>query len=323
MIEKKDQWKEKMKMNRGLDGVSAVLMVSPDSFSYNPQTAQSNSFSTFVAFESPKSLRATVQSEFEGMVSNLKKHHIKVIEIQSPTDVVVPDAVFPNNWFSLHLNPSKSRVLTLYPMESENRRLERQVDLLKNRLSMEGYVIDELNDLTSFEQEGQFLESTGSMVIDHANQVIFACQSSRTHPELVEHLAHQWGYQAVLFHAYDKNKLIYHTNVLMSIGNKQVVLCPDVIDAQDRKHVMKAVDALNKELVCVCVNQLRNMCCNVLELYNQQGRRKMVMSQRAFEAFNPEQRKQLTQDADLIVSDISTIESISGGSARCMLAEIR
>ena len=302
--------------------VHAVLMVSPDTFSFNPQTAQSNSFSSYSDGQLDN-LQATVKHEFSGMISTLIGHDIQVLEMQSPIECLVPDAVFPNNWFSLHLNRDSKRILTLYPMESPNRRLERQIDNLLEKLTHQHYPVDEVVDLTHYEEQGKFLESTGSMVIDHKAGIIYACFSSRTHPELVEKVASDWGYQAILFNAYHKNQSIYHTNVLMSLGSNRAILCSDVIDESHQRHVMSALEKSGKDIVNVSVSQLTDMCCNVLEVLDVHRNKKLVMSQRAYEAFTSEQLAKLSMGTELVVCDIATIEKVSGGSARCMLAEVR
>lgn len=299
-----------------------VLMVSPDDFGFNAQTAESNAFQN--KQENPSEITQTALKEFSAMVEQLQQAGVRVIVLPSRRDVRTPDAVFPNNWFSVHRSPDGSRTLVLYPMLAPNRRAERQRDLLKSRLQEQGLAIDRIVDLSSYESDGKFLEGTGSMVLDREHGVTFAVLSPRTNREVVDDFCRQLGYRPVTFHSRDtKGTAIYHTNVVMSVGSEFAVICLESIrDAQERNAVEQALKELGKKVIPISLEQVYHMCGNVMELEGKNGTKILLMSRTAYDHFTPEQKRTLAEFCTLLPVDIPTIENIGGGSARCMVGEI-
>lgn len=256
--------------------------------------------------------------EFEEMVRQLRALGVDVIEYEDTTEPYTPDSIFPNNWVSFHA----SGTVILYPMQAENRRLERRMDIIDD-LSQRFHVAKVI-DLTSFEQEGKFLEGTGSLVLDRMNRVAFACLSPRTHPDVLAEFSNQTRYRVVSFRASDANdKEVYHTNVLMCIGDSFAVVCLSAIkDPDERLMVRQELERLNKRIVDISLEQMASFAGNMLMVQNQKGQKLLVMSTQAYKALTPKQIDQLDDYATLIHFDLSVIEGNGGGSARCMMAEV-
>lgn len=295
----------------------AVFMVSPDSFGFNPETARTNFFQKQTKILEKK-VKNKALMEFNEMVSVLRAQGIKVFVVPSRKGIETPDAVFPNNWISTHENGT----IILYPMLAPNRRSERQWSDIQKLLNITKDVI--AHDLTYLEKEGYFLEGTGSLVLDRKNKIAFAIESPRTSPIAVNIFCQITGYKSLIFHACDENdNAIYHTNVVMSIGNGFVIICPESIkDSKERQEVVSKLEKLGLEMIRITKSQMKNFCGNILELSSSDGKSKIVMSQTAFDSFSKEQKKSLRKYGDLIPVKIPTIERVGGGSARCMLAEI-
>ena len=306
------------KLENESQAANTVIMISPDTFKFNAQTADSNTFQKYIN-KSQKEIGNEALKEFRAMVGRLETAGIKVLVLPSRADIETPDAVFPNNWVSIH--PDKKMVI--YPMLAPNRRAERQVNLVEKQLAGLGFY-PRVIDLSSWEDEGKVLEGTGSLVLDRENKVAFAIESSRTNKEAFERWCRIINYEGVFFHASDeKNEKIYHTNVIMGIGTKFAVLCLDSIkDNKERETVLKRLQASGREIITINLEQVRAYCGNVLELKNQEGETKIIMSQTSLDAFTEKQRDILEKFGDILAVNISTIESIGGGSARCMLAEV-
>ncbi len=287
-----------------------VLLVSPDTFGFNPETASSNVFQN----KSENAL-AGAKKEFEAMVKILKDNDINVVTISSPADKITPDAIFPNNWFSTH----EDGTLVVYPMLAPNRRDERQVTVLQKLFNIKNVI-----DLTSYERHNMFLEGTGSVVLDRKNKTAFAVESPRTTKDLFHLFCKYIGYKGMLFHAEDKTGVpIYHTNVLMNIGDGFVVLCLDAIkDITEKNIIREEFKRTNTEVIDISFDQLHAFCGNVLHLVNKKGERIIVLSQAAYDAFSDGQKQTLQKYGKLLPVHVSTIEKVGGGSARCMLAEI-
>lgn len=298
-----------------------VIMVAPEQFGFNSETAETNSFQhqPDEAQDSLGRLRDAACGEFQHVVEILTSHQIRVLVLPGRKDVVTPDAVFPNNWFSHH----REDTLVLYPMLAPNRRAERQPSLLRDLLQSIG-CHPVILDLSSREQDGLILEGTGSLVLDRAQKVAFAMASSRTHQVVVDEWCHRLGYRACFFHAYDKlSRPIYHTNVFMSIGDGFAVASLDAIP--ERASFENTLRELGKEIIQLSQEQLYSFCGNILHLRSQDGRQKIMLSQTSMSAFTREQREQreqLEQYGDLVPVAIPTIERIGGGGVRCMLAEV-
>lgn len=297
-----------------------ILMITPTLFGFNEETTDDNVFMKREPSKSEKQIRNTAMKEFDAMVDRLEKEGIHVIVCPSPENAYTPDAVFPNNWISFH--PSH---IVLYPMKAPTRRMERQWEQVKKVLKQEiNYPMDqEIVDLTSLEEKGSFLEGTGSLVFDRLHHVAFASLSQRTNLEGLNTFIEKMGYQPVIFHAVDRNsKEVYHTNVVMSVGEHFAVVCFEAIpNKMERDQVRKKLESLGKEIVVIALDPMHAFCGNILQLVSNQGP-KIVMSETALHAFTPTQREILEKHGKLVAVDISQIETTGGGSARCMMAEI-
>lgn len=299
-----------------------VLMISPDTFQYNVQTANTNSFQHLPVDES--SLNSKVMEEFESMVATLKANDIQVITLASPKGKLTPDAVFPNNWFSTHPNVNGTTDIVLYPMLAESRRLERQLNELLHELKHHKVNVDNVIDLTQHENESKVLEGTGSLVLDRVNKIAYASLSLRTDKEVLQKFIDKMGYTSILFHSHDsKGQPIYHTNVVMSIGTEFAVISAEsIINPGEKEAVLSSLKKTGKEIINISAHQMTRMAANILEVRAKDGAIKIIMSQTAYDAFTPRQLQELEQYGDLVIVDIEHIEKIGGGSARCMLAEI-
>ena len=295
-----------------------LVMISPDDFKFNYQTGTTNSFQHDLEQEN---IAIDAQCDFERIQTALKQQGIRLVTLASRKDVSTPDAVFPNNWFSVHAENNKVS-LVLYPMLNANRQAERQIDALCDALATIGISIDEIIDLTSFESEGKALEGTGSLVLDRVNKFAYASLSPRTCLCALNDFATRMGYQPVTFLSTDESGYpIYHTNVVMSVGSDFAVLCKECI-AEGAEMVVQSLIDSKKEIIYITSSQLKKMCGNILEVQGQDGRPKIIMSDTAFGAFTKDQLALLSQFGDIVHANIQTIETVGGGSARCMLAEV-
>ncbi len=299
-----------------------VFMVSPDDFQYNVETAASNVFQHQLTDPKEQTRRAVAQ--FNHMVKTLEEEGITVIHVPSRKDVITPDAVFPNNWFSTHRDREGQNVLVVYPMLTPNRRAEERVGLLLKKFKEHGFPVSWLVDLTGYEKENRALEGTGSMVLDRVQKVAFASLSPRTDQGILQDFCGQMGYRAVTFDSYDGHgKLVYHTNVMMSLGVGFAVICAEAIkDPAQRARVLARLKGLGKKVMEIHLGQMENMCVNILELRTRNSGGIIVMSRRAHDHFTAAQRTELAGFGKLVAVDIHTIEDIGGGSARCMMAEV-
>lgn len=290
-------------------------MIEPIGFRSNPETLTDNAFQLPPGDESPQAIEIAAREEFAQLREALESHGVEVEWRAAAANREAPDAVFPNNWFSTHAGGR----LVLYPMKAQSRRLERRaeiVDALRERYP-------EVLDLTSHEEEGRFLEGTGSLVIDDRGGIVYASESPRTDRGLVEEWASQLDLEPVVFRAADaQGRPIYHTNVVMSLGSDWAVVCIDAIDPLDRSEVLATLAESGREIIDISLEQMEAFCGNVLELENDRGEKVVVMSDRAYDAFTEEQRADLAAGAELVHANLKTIESHGGGSARCMLAEL-
>ena len=296
----------------------AVLMVRPARFAWNPQTQASNRFQ-----RGDESLAAAAAeracSEFEGLVERLDAAGVTTHVGVDRTEPACPDAIFPNNWVSLHADGT----VVLYPMLAPNRRHERRPELL-TMLVEQGYHVHSLVDLTHYETRGRFLEGTGSVVFDHAQRVAFACLSPRTHPEPLRDLCAELGYTACTFTATDTAGVpVYHTNVVLAIGTRCAIVASDMIAGHQRGAVMAMLARGSRIVVPIDASQVGRFAGNVLELRATDGASVLALSQQARDAFRAHELALLQRSVDRIVSaPIETIETLGGGSVRCMLAEV-
>lgn len=265
-----------------------------------------------------EAVRRTVQLEFDSFAATLRAEGVDVIVIDDTPLPRKPDATFPNNWISLHAD---GRVI-LYPMFAPSRRRERRMDVideLKRR-----FLVREVIDWSGYEEEGRFLEGTGSVVFDHAEKVAYACLSPRTDQELFLRLCGLLGYRPVSFHAYDeRGSEIYHTNVMMCVGEKFSLVCLESItDLADRKQVVDSLRDTGHTVIDITLHQMSHFAGNMLLVRNRAGEALVVCSQQAADSLNADQKIALARYARLVPIPIPTIEQLGGGSARCMMAEI-
>ena len=294
------------------------VMISPDTFGFNPQTAGSNVFQ-HESQESEIETRNKALAEFQHAVNVLKKNDLHILVLPSRTDAVTPDAVFPNNWFSLHAGGS----LVVYPMLAPNRRAERQVDALVQLLDQNA-IKTKVIDFSEEEANGHILEGTGSIVLDRVHHIAYAMESVRTTKEMFEIWRLKMGYKGIFFHANGKEGMpIYHSNMMMSIGEDFAVWCPESMkNVQESNMVEESLLASGKELTTITLDQLYAFCGNILQVKNVKGEKLIIMSDQAYKAFDAVQRMRLEKHGRIISFPIPTIESVGGGSARCMLAEV-
>lgn len=294
-------------------------MVRPVSFESNPVTAESNRFQTRPD-ASPQDQQAAALREFDGLVDALRAAGIEVFVVEDTPEPHTPDSIFPNNWISTHAD---GRVV-VYPMEAENRRTERRDDIIEFLDERLGLTVSEVVDLTSHEAAGHYLEGTGSLVLDRVNRVAYACLSSRTHLDALGEFAQRMNYDVVTFDAVDSDGVpIYHTNVLMNVGEELAVICDDAIARpEQRAAVLTRLRDTGHDILKLSYDQLHAFAGNMLELRNQDGERIMAMSQQAYDSLDDKQRAMLSAQATIVSAPIESIEASAGGSVRCMLAEI-
>ncbi|ARK12614.1 arginine deiminase-related protein [Fibrella sp. ES10-3-2-2] len=298
---------------------SRILMIRPVRFGFNEQTADSNTFQdASLAGQSIEQSQANAQREFDEMVRQLRSSGVDVMVYNDTADPHTPDSIFPNNWVSFHY----SGTVVLYPMQAENRRLERRQDLIDDLAQR--FHVSKIVDLTHFENEEKYLEGTGSMVLDRMNRVAFACLSPRTSPDVLAEFSHRTGYKTVLFRAIDETgKPVYHTNVLMCIGDTFAVVCLQAIqDLDERLMVRQELEKLNKRIIEITIEQMNAFAGNMLLVQTIKGQKLLVMSKQAHQSLTEKQIDVLDDYATLQSFDLATIEANGGGSARCMMAEV-
>lgn len=298
-----------------------LLMIRPVSFRMNEQTAVNNYFQAQPDL-APAVVNQKAQKEFDFFVEKLRQAGVRVLVVDDTPVPDTPDSIFPNNWISFHTD---GRV-ALYPMFAENRRLERREDIL-DMLEENGLLISEIVDYTSAESAGVFLEGTGSMVLDRVNRKAYCCLSERADEELLIEFCEDFEYTPVIFSAFQtvgQQRLpIYHTNVMMALGEGFAVACIDSIDNPgERKNFIRHLKDDGKELIAISEAQMHQFAGNMLQVKNIKGRPITVMSQAAYQSLKPEQITALEKYGDLLYAPLTTIESCGGGSARCMMAEV-
>jgi hypothetical protein len=301
----------------------AVLMIRPAAFGYNAETAVTNTFQHQDASD-PAATAQLARAEFEQLAHALKSEGVQVIALDDTAAPPKPDAAFPNNWVSFHA----CGTVVLYPMQSASRRAERRQDVVEAVVKASGFKLVHLLDLTHYEAQGKFLEGTGSLVLDHIGRVAYACASARTHPEVVADWASELDYEPVIFQAADAGGMpLYHTNVLMCIGARAVVIGSEAIAASDRERVLARLSASGREIIEVGRAGIGQFAGNMLELASWDEAlgdcRVLVMSQSARRVLKPEAFTQLSGCTDAVLTvPVPTIERVGGGSVRCMIAEV-
>ena len=294
-------------------------MVEPIAFSYNAQTAGNNYFQVE---QKDADIQTKALEEFNNFADKLKSKGINVISVKDTLEPHSPDSIFPNNWVSFH-NDGK---VVLYPMFAPNRRVERRTDILET-LKDKGFEITEIDDLSHFEDQEKFLEGTGSMIFDHDHKIAYGSVSLRLDEELFRQFCQKFGFRPVVFHSYqnagDQRLPIYHTNVMMCVADKFVVICLDCIDDElEREKVQEVIKSTQKEIIEISEDQMQQFAGNMLQVQNEAGEKFLVMSESAYRSLTAEQISAIEKYCEIIYSDLNTIETNGGGSARCMLAEV-
>lgn len=298
-------------------------MIRPVKFGYNIETAENNHYQQALSDVSPEEIQRRALEEFNQFVTTLQQRGVNVIAIDDTAQKDTPDSVFPNNWISFH---DDGTVVT-YPMWAPNRRLERRDDILSTLIKDYGYAIRRKIDYSYFEAEEKFLEGTGSMVLDRQNRIAYACVSPRTHLHLLEEFCLEFGFRPLVFIAsqmIDEGFAeIYHTNVMMSIGEDFAVFCADALkNTWDRRDIVAAIQDTGKEVIFISEAQCNHFAGNMLQVKNKDGERLLVMSEQAYQSLSAGQIQQIRQYTDIVYSPLNTIEACGGGSARCMMAEV-
>lgn len=292
-----------------------VFMIKPKHFGFNQQTAETNAFQNKSA--SQTDIHSTAILEFANAVQTLRDNGIEVVVFESD-DAEAPDAIFPNNWFSTH----EDGTLVLYPMCAPNRRRERSlqaIDSIKSHCHTRQCI-----DLSSSENAGTFLEGTGSIIFDHTNQYAYASLSLRTNQELFESVCQRLHYKALSFTCIDPQGLpFYHTNVMLHIGNNYAVIYDEgIADTTERKKIMDTLAASKKDIIRLSFEQVQSFCGNMIQLKNNKGVPYTICSTTAYHHLRPEQISVLEQHTSILAINIPVIETIGGGSIRCMIAEL-
>jgi len=298
-------------------------MIRPVAFRMNEQTAVNNYYQRVLENLNPESVNAKAQQEFDTFVDKLRAAGVNVIVVDDTLDPDTPDSIFPNNWISFH----EDSVVAIYPMFAENRRKERREDDILEAVEAEGFEVNNVMDYTEAETDGFFLEGTGSLILDRANGKAYCALSPRADEELFIEFCEDFEYTPVIFEAFHnvggERKLIYHTNVMMCIGETFAVICADCIDdRKERKAVLDSLKSDGKEIILITEDQVNHFAGNMLELKGTDDKRLIVMSDAAFQSLTPKQIAQLETHGEIIKSALDTIEGCGGGSARCMMAEI-
>ena len=292
-----------------------ILMVRPFQFYFNQQTAANNFFQSNINIENANELAI---AEFDAMVEKLRAHQIKVNVVQDTKDPSTPDSIFPNNWVSTHTNGT----VCLYPMFAENRRAERKSTVINFLQS--NYKIENTLDLTDLEKEGKFLEGTGSMVLDHQNKIAYGCLSERLDKNAFNKWCDKMQFKPIAFKAVDyKAQPIYHTNVMMCMGAQFVVICLESIPNEQEKQMLQdSFLQTHKQVIDISQDQLNHFAGNMLQVFDIVEKPYLIMSEQAYTSLNAAQLKSLEKYNPLIPIAIPTIESLGGGSTRCMMAEL-
>lgn len=290
-------------------------MIRPVRFAFNPQTAVDNAFQrdTEAVDVQQKAL-----AEFDAFVVKLRENGLDVLVVDDLEEPHTPDSIFPNNWISMHSNGA----LCLYPMKAVNRRLERDpriVGVISNKFKVRKVI-----DLTGFEKDGEYLEGTGSMVLDRKNRIAYASLSERTSRRVLEEFCRKLPYKPLTFHSSDaEGRPVYHTNVVMCVARTFVVVCLDAVrDLDERESLSSTISAAGKEIIPITIEQMASFAGNMLQVVNGDGKLLLVMSSRAHGSLTEDQLRRITAHNEVLHSPLDTIETHGGGSARCMIAEI-
>ena len=298
-----------------IQAAKKIMMVRPMNFGFDHASAESNAFQLKEGADHVKEISRLAIEEFDSAVAKLRDHGLDVLVIEDTDQPEKPNAVFPNNWISFH-----EKQVLLYPMMAENRRWERRDAVLDTVLNgSEKQIID----LTEFENEAKYLESTGSVVIDYENDLAYACLSARTNQEVLQNMCEVLNLEPILFEAWDKNGLeIYHTNVMMCLAAEYAVICLESIKPEYREVVVAALLKTGHKIVELSMDQIYQFAGNMMETINGNGNSVLVMSETALRSLTLNQKQELSDFSQILALDIPTIEKYGGGSARCMMCRV-
>ena len=297
-----------------MQSTAHILMIQPVNFSFNTETAVNNAFQVEGKMDNAQQ---KALEEFENFVFTLRMHNVDVTIIKDTPFPYTPDSIFPNNWISFH-----GHTICLYPMYTNNRRLERKPELIE--MLKHKYNIERIIDLTHYEEKNKFLEGTGSMVLDRDNRIAYACLSPRTDIAVLDDFCRQMSYLPVVFTATDENNTpIYHTNVMMCVADRYVVVCLESIKNKKQADDLKStISMTGKEIIAIKFSQVKHFAGNMLQVQNTKGEQLLVMSSQAYHSLTKAQIKKIEKFNPVIHVPLTTIETNGGGSARCMMAEI-
>ncbi|MCB9288323.1 MAG: amidinotransferase [Lewinellaceae bacterium] len=293
-------------------------MVRPAHFGYNQETAVSNAFQTMDESLRPEEARRQAVLEFDTFVEKLRSAGVDVIVLEDTDTPVKPDAVFPNNWITFH----EDGTVATYPMNAPARRLERREDVLETLGKR--FLISQHLRFEHFEEMDMYLEGTGSLILDRPNRIAYACLSPRTDEHLLDDFCDKMGYEKLAFIAVDGNgQEVYHTNVMMALGDAFVVVCLESVRAKgERERLLNKFAATKKEIIEISLDQMMAFAGNMLQVRSRDGKPLLVMSEQAYKSLRPEQVQQIEKHASILHTPLYVIEKYGGGSARCMMAEV-
>ena len=300
-----------------------VLMIRPVAFTYNVETANDNHYQIAPAKSEAAQIQNKALEQFDGLVAILRQNGIAVTVIEDTPSPATPDSIFPNNWVSFHDNGEA----IVYPMLAHNRRAEKRQEIITQLAAMSNRKVSQITDYSWFENDEIFLEGTGSMILDREHKIAYAAISERMHLEALQTFCQKMGYRPFPFNALQsvgtKRLPIYHTNVMMCLGNTFAVVCLDSIDDMgERQNLITQLESTSKEVVAISEEQVTHFAGNMLELFNDRNERLLIMSSAAYRSLEDGQKTTLEKHCRLVHSPLSTIERNGGGSARCMMAEV-
>lgn len=296
-------------------------MIRPACFYANPETALDNTFQSLT--HQNKQTNQLAQNEFDQVVSALEKAGVSVCVVQDNLSPETPDSIFPNNRLTFHSHG----LAIAYPMKAKNRQKERALDVFPSLSQLDFFTLKHLLDYTEFENQHLYLEGTGSMILDRQHKRVFAALSGRTDSIVIKQFCRDFGYESFLFeaglHSNNSYHQIYHTNVMLSIGEDYALIALDAItNHQKAEQISEQLARYGKNLIIISPDQMKNFCANILQLKDNKNNKIIVMSNTAYTHLTLQQRRQLEKESRIIHVDIPNIEQASGGSVRCMLAEV-
>ena len=300
---------------------NSIMMIRPVAFRMNEQTAVNNYYQKKEDEESVEDIQKDALHQFDQFVNVLRAEGVNITVFDDTPEPGTPDSIFPNNWISFH----QDGIIRLYPMYAENRRPERREDIIEDL--KQSFKVSDIVNYTDWETQDAYLEGTGSLLLDRRNKIAYAAISERTMPDVLRDFCDEADFDPVSFHALQtvngRRLPIYHTNVMMCLGEKFAIVCLESIDdVEERKNLIAALERTNHEIIDITKRQKEQFAGNMLQVLGNNDQRLIVMSSAAFNSLEEDQKEKLAKHGKLVYSDIHTIEKLGGGSARCMMAEI-